>query len=99
MYAYPSVGVFDDGQRPRRVGQLRAVQAPTVDSLPTAQVEVQEERRHVKLDTGAQYTVAGEAWRTLGERLNVLPPVDYVEGFTGRVAKALRAWYFLLRTR
>lgn len=94
MYAYPSVGVFDDGQRPRRVGQLRAVQAPTVDSLPTAQVEVQEERRHVKLDTGAR-----EAWGTLGERLNVLPPVDYVEGFTGRVAKALGAWYFLLRTR
>ncbi|KAE9261053.1 hypothetical protein PR003_g34093, partial [Phytophthora rubi] len=42
-------------------------------------------RRRIKLDTGAQFSVAGEEWQALGERQDVLPPVDYVEGFTGAV--------------
>ncbi|KAI9985922.1 hypothetical protein PInf_024713 [Phytophthora infestans] len=99
VYAYTSVRILDDGQRDMRVGQLRAVQALTADSLPTARVEVRGERRHVKPDTGAQYSVAGEAWITLGVRLNLLPPVDYVEGFTGVVTKVLGVWRFRLRTQ
>lgn len=60
-------------QRPMRVGQLQAVQAPTVDSLPTATVDVCGEQKHIKLDTGAQYSVAGEVWAIFGERHDVFP--------------------------
>ncbi|ETP44127.1 hypothetical protein F442_09248 [Phytophthora nicotianae P10297] len=99
VYAYPSVKVLGKGRRPMRVGQLRAVQAPAVDSLPTARVEVRGEPREIKLDTGAQYSVAGESWRSLVERLNVLPPVDYVEGFTGTVSRVLGVWRFRFGTQ
>ncbi|KAJ8538959.1 hypothetical protein ON010_g12913 [Phytophthora cinnamomi] len=43
--------------------------------------------------------VAGEDWRSLGERLPTLPPVDYVEGFTGAVSKVLGVWRFRFRTQ
>ncbi|KAE9150482.1 hypothetical protein PF004_g32894 [Phytophthora fragariae] len=89
----------DDGRRPRRVGQLRAVHAQTVESLPTARVEVKGKNERIKLDTGAQYSVAGEAWKELGERQEVLPPVDYVEGFTGAVSKVLGVWRFRMKTQ
>ncbi|GMF46613.1 unnamed protein product [Phytophthora fragariaefolia] len=65
-----------------RVGRMRAVQAPVIDTLPTAVVDVCGEQHRIKLDTGIQYSVAGEASMTLGERQDILPPVDYVEAFT-----------------
>ncbi|POM77926.1 LOW QUALITY PROTEIN: Hypothetical protein PHPALM_4615 [Phytophthora palmivora] len=99
VYSHMSTKTIDGGLRPMRVGQLRAVQAPTVDSLPTATVEVGGHKRQVKIDTGAQYSVAGEAWKSLGEGLDTLPPVDYVEGFTGVVAKVVGVWRFRLRTQ
>ncbi|ETN08497.1 hypothetical protein PPTG_23026 [Phytophthora nicotianae INRA-310] len=99
VYAHPSVKVLSKGRRPMRVGQLRAVQVPAVVALPTARVEVGGEPREIKLDTGAQYSVAGESWRSLVERLNVLPPVDYVEGFTGAVSKVRGVWRFRFRTQ
>ncbi|ETP44113.1 hypothetical protein F442_09251 [Phytophthora nicotianae P10297] len=99
VYAHPSVKVLSKGRRPMRVGQLRAVQVPAVVALPTARVEVGGEPREIKLDTRAQYSVAGESWRSLGERLNVLPPVDYVEGFTGAVSKVRGVWRFRFRTQ
>ncbi|KAE8984780.1 hypothetical protein PR001_g23077, partial [Phytophthora rubi] len=99
VYAHPRVEQGDGGRRPRRVGQLRAVHAQTVESLPTARVEVKGKDERIKLDTGAQYSVAGEAWKELGERQNALPPVDYVEGFTGAVSKVLGVWRFRMKTQ
>ncbi|KAE8970320.1 hypothetical protein PF011_g26464 [Phytophthora fragariae] len=99
VYAHPRVEQGDGGRRPRRVGQLRAVHAQTVESLPTARVEVKGKDERIKLDTGAQYSVAGEAWKELGERQNALPPVDYVEGFTGVVSKVLGVWRFRMKTQ
>ncbi|OWZ06250.1 hypothetical protein PHMEG_00021521 [Phytophthora megakarya] len=34
-----------------------------------------------------------------GDRLGTLPPVDYVEGFTGAVSKVLGVWRFRFRTQ
>ncbi|KAE9156214.1 hypothetical protein PF005_g33304, partial [Phytophthora fragariae] len=81
VYAHPYMEQVGAKQRQVRVGRVRAVQAPVVDSLPTAVVEVRDVRRRIKLDTGAQFSVAGKEWQALGERQDVLPPVDYVEGF------------------
>ncbi|KAE9042615.1 hypothetical protein PR003_g6450 [Phytophthora rubi] len=46
-----------------------------------------------------QLSVAGETWKELGEHQNVLPPVDYVEGFTGVVSKVLDVWMFRMKTQ
>ncbi|KAE9156425.1 hypothetical protein PF005_g33215, partial [Phytophthora fragariae] len=81
VYAHTYMEQAGAKQRQARVGRVTAVQAPVVDSLPTAVVEVRDVRRRIKLDTGAQFSVAGEEWQALGERQDVLPPVDYVEGF------------------
>ncbi|KAE9069005.1 hypothetical protein PF010_g26830 [Phytophthora fragariae] len=53
VYAHPRVEQGNDGRRPRRVGQLRAVHAQTVESLPTARVEDKgkDERINVRLST------------------------------------------------
>ncbi|KAE8907467.1 hypothetical protein PF003_g8424 [Phytophthora fragariae] len=99
VYAGARVESSGDQGRPRCIGQLRAVQAPVVDSLPTAVVRVHGERHRIKLDTGAQYSVAGEEWQQYGEKQHVLPPVDYVEGFTGAVSRVLGVWRFKFRTQ
>lgn len=54
-----------------------------MDLLPTATLEAKPQWKQVKLDTGAQYCVAGETWKSFGARLNVPAPVDYMEGFSG----------------
>jgi hypothetical protein len=99
IYAGPQVQLAGSDDRPARVGHLRAVRAPAMGTLPTATVEVCGQRKAIKLDTGAQYSVAGEQWRAYGERLKALPPVDFVEGFTGAVSKVLGVWRFKLRTQ
>ncbi|KAE9294088.1 hypothetical protein PR003_g24346 [Phytophthora rubi] len=98
VYAGARVESSGDRGQPRRVDQLRAVQAPIVDSLPTAVMRVHGERRRIKLDTGAQYSVAGE-WRQYDEKQHVLPPVDYVDGFTGAASRVLGVWRFKFRTQ
>ncbi|KAE9073967.1 hypothetical protein PF007_g25595 [Phytophthora fragariae] len=99
VYAGARVESSGDQSRPRRIGQLRAVQAPIVDSLPTAVIKVHGEWRRIKLDTGAQYSVAGEEWQQYGEKQHVLPPVDYVEGFTGAVSRVLGVWRLKFHTQ
>lgn len=89
----------DVAGRDVRVGRLRAVQAPALDALPTASVTVQGEARQVRLDTGAQYSVAGPAWAAYGQKLDVLPPVEYMEGFTGETAKVKGVWRFRFETQ
>ncbi|KAE8890144.1 hypothetical protein PF002_g21724 [Phytophthora fragariae] len=98
VYAGARVESSGDRGQPRCVDQLRAVQAPIVDSLPTAVMRVHGERRRIKLDTGARYSVAGE-WRQYDEKQHVLPPVDYVDGFTGAASRVLGVWRFKFRTQ
>lgn len=43
--------------------------------------------------------MVGEEWQSLGKHLSKLPPVDYVEGFTGAVSKVLGVWRFQFRTQ
>lgn len=80
------------------VGKLRAVQAPTTDLLPTAMLEVRGQWRPVKLDTGAQYSVAGKLWAQYGTQLNTPSPVDFMEGFSGAAVRVLGVWRFELKT-
>ncbi|GMF62944.1 unnamed protein product [Phytophthora fragariaefolia] len=77
-----------------QVGKLRAVQAPAMDLLPTAMMRIRGQRRPVKLDTGAQYCVAGRQWQALGSKLDKPAPVDYIEGFGGAPVAVLGVWRF-----
>ncbi|KAE8901749.1 hypothetical protein PF010_g26062 [Phytophthora fragariae] len=99
VYMRPRVQRTANDHRPMRVGHLRAVQAPATSTLPTARVTACRDTKEIKLDTGVQYSVAGEEWQAYGERQNVLPPVDYVEGFTGALTKVLGVWRFAFRTQ
>ncbi|KAE9159536.1 hypothetical protein PF002_g32839 [Phytophthora fragariae] len=47
------------------------------DGLPTALMDVDGERVHVKLDSGARYSVAGTDWMLRGERCRRAAPVDW----------------------
>jgi len=93
LYAGPHVPQETYNARPMWIGQMRAVRAPAVTTLPTATVHVCGVKKAIKLDTGVQYCVDGETWQAYVERLNVLPPVDFVKGFTGALAKVLRIPY------
>ncbi|OWZ17073.1 RNA-dependent DNA polymerase [Phytophthora megakarya] len=99
VYKQPCIERADDGGRPVRTGSLRAVRAPATATLPTARVKMRGQWCDIKLDTGAQYTVAGESWEQFGVRQEGLPPVDFVEGFTGTVAKVLGVWEFRMETQ
>ncbi|KAG6616253.1 RNA-dependent DNA polymerase [Phytophthora cinnamomi] len=99
VYQGPSVKKISGGDYPVRVGRLRAVHAPAVDALPTAIVKARTGWKSIKLDTGAQYSVASEAWKEEGVLQQVLPPVDYIEGFTGAVARALGVRRFKFLTQ
>ncbi|GMF64404.1 unnamed protein product [Phytophthora fragariaefolia] len=64
-----------------------------MDLLPTATMEIKGERKPVKIDTGAQYSVAGECWAPYGVKLDVPPPVDFMEGFSGAAVKTDQGGY------
>ncbi|KAE8955783.1 hypothetical protein PR001_g31967, partial [Phytophthora rubi] len=70
----------------------------TEDGLPTAMMEVGGERRHDKLDSCARYTIAGTDWMTLGDRVAMEAPVDYVEGIGGFLLDVVGVWRFELRS-
>ncbi|KAE8972323.1 hypothetical protein PR001_g26646, partial [Phytophthora rubi] len=67
------------------------------DGLPTAIMEVAGTRRHVKLDSGARYTVAGTDWMQYGDRVARAAPVDYVEGIGGFLLDVVGVWEFSMR--
>ncbi|KAE8989114.1 hypothetical protein PF011_g18907 [Phytophthora fragariae] len=67
------------------------------DGLPTAIMEVAGTRRHVKLDSGARYTVAGTDWMQYGDRVARAAPVDYVEGIGGLLLDVVGVWEFSMR--
>lgn len=66
------------------------------DGLPTARMEVGGAPRHVKLDSGARYTIAGTDWMEFGDRIDMEAPVDYVEGIGGFLLDVVGVWRFNL---
>ncbi|GMF29522.1 unnamed protein product [Phytophthora fragariaefolia] len=98
IYEPPCVKALDGLPQPVRVAKLRAARAEMMDLLPTATMEIKGEWKPVKIDTGAQYSVAGECWAPYGVKLDVPPPVDFMEGFSGTAVKVLGVWRFLFRT-
>ncbi|KAI9996970.1 hypothetical protein PInf_000268 [Phytophthora infestans] len=66
------------------------------DGLPTARMEVEGAPRHVKLDSGARYTIAGTDWMEFGDRIDMEAPVDYVEGIGGFLLDVVGVWRFSL---
>ncbi|KAE8972798.1 hypothetical protein PR002_g26400, partial [Phytophthora rubi] len=93
-YQEPVLEEREGHAQPVRVGKLRAARASTIDLLPTATMLVRNERKPVKIDTGAQYSVAGQGWSRYGTKLDTVAPVDYMEGFSGVAVKVLGAWRF-----
>lgn len=83
-----------DGQQ-LRVGQLRAVGSSSPSCLPTALLALSKTRtQEVRLDSCAQYSVAGEDLRRFGRCITRDAPVDVVEGFGGAVSRVLGVWRF-----
>ncbi|GMF48955.1 unnamed protein product [Phytophthora fragariaefolia] len=64
------------------------------DGLPTATMLVDEMTQHVKIDSGARYSVAGTDWMMRGERKQVDAPVMYIEGIGGFLLDVLGVWTF-----
>ncbi|GMF33950.1 unnamed protein product [Phytophthora fragariaefolia] len=64
------------------------------DGLPTATMLVDEMTQHVKIDSGARYSVAGTDWMMRGERKQVDASVMYIEGIGGVLLDALGVWTF-----
>jgi hypothetical protein len=64
------------------------------DGLPTAMMEVAGERRDVKLDSGARYTVAGTDWMAWGDKSSNPAPINCVEGIGGFLLDVLGVWTF-----
>ncbi|POM66322.1 LOW QUALITY PROTEIN: Enzymatic Polyprotein [Phytophthora palmivora] len=84
---YPTATVkqLDGTGRAVRMGQLR--------------VKVGNQLKNIKLGTGAQYFVVGDQWKQCGAQLDELPPVEYIEGFTGAVEKVIGVWRFQFVTQ
>lgn len=78
-----------------RVGQLRAIGSSSPSCLPTALLALSKTRtQEVRLDSCAQYSVAGENLRKFGRCITRDAPVDVVEGFGGAVSRVLGVWRF-----
>ncbi|KAE9272854.1 hypothetical protein PR003_g30075 [Phytophthora rubi] len=82
-------------RRPTRGDDVEYIGAD--DGLPTAIMEVAGTRRHVKLDSGARYTMAGTDWMQYGDRVARAAPVDYVEGIGGFLLDVVGVWEFSMR--
>ncbi|KAE8954940.1 hypothetical protein PF011_g31937 [Phytophthora fragariae] len=60
-------------------------------------MDVDGERVHVKVDSGARYSVAGTDWMLRGERCRRAAPVECVEGIGGFLLGVLGVWTFSMR--
>ncbi|KAE9293289.1 hypothetical protein PR003_g24542 [Phytophthora rubi] len=76
-------------------GTTNVVEA--ADGLPTATVLVDGKQQAIKIDSGAQYTVAGTDWMMRDERVNRPAPVDFIEGISGFLLDVLGVWSFEMR--
>lgn len=85
----------DDNGNMLRVAQLRAVGSGVPSSLPTALLALSKKHtQEVRLDTCAQYSVAGSGLRRHGRCISLSAPVDAVEGFGGGQLRVLGVWEF-----
>lgn len=100
QHAYGDVELVqaEDG-RTLRVAQLRAVGATPTSQLPTTILRMGERVQEVRLDTCAQYSVAGSGLRKYGQCITREAPVDIVEGFGGGRSRVLGVWRFRGTTR
>lgn len=87
--------VASEGGTKQRVAQLRAVGDGRMRSLPTALLAVSKTCiLEAKLDTCAQFSVAGVELRRYGRCISRKAPVDVVEGFGGGRLRVLGVWQF-----
>ncbi|KAE9179251.1 hypothetical protein PF004_g25224, partial [Phytophthora fragariae] len=94
---YGDVELIDDGKgKSVRKAQLRAASSGEPTSLPTALLTVSKARMlEIRLDTCAQFSVAGIELRKYGRCLTREAPVDVVEGFGGGQVRVLGVWRFV----
>ncbi|KAE8971035.1 hypothetical protein PR001_g27019 [Phytophthora rubi] len=101
-YCYKRQGCYSDvelrkvgDQADVRVAQLRAAGSCSPSCFPTALLALT--RTHtpeVRLDSCAQFSVAGVELRKYGRCLTRDAPVDIVEGFGGGTSRVLGVWRF-----
>lgn len=102
VYHYEQQGNYGDVElrdvgdgKTERVAQLRTTNASNPSCLPTALlVFTKNHTQEVRLDTCAQYSVAGIELRRYGRCISRKAPVDIVEGFGGGVSRVLGVWRF-----
>ncbi|KAE9182447.1 hypothetical protein PF004_g24242 [Phytophthora fragariae] len=88
-----------EGQ-PVRVAQLRTASAGEMSCLPTALLALSKTHtQEVRLDSRAQFSVAGMELRKYGRCVTRHAPVDIVEGFGGGRSRVLGVWRFLGTTQ
>ncbi|GMF42816.1 unnamed protein product [Phytophthora fragariaefolia] len=105
-YQYEQQGCYkytelrDDGSgKTLRVVQLRAATAGKPNCLPTALLGLTKTRtQEGRLDTCAQFSVAGIYIKQYGRHLKRNAPVD-IEGFGGGTSRVLGVWRFIGTTQ
>ncbi|KAE9196575.1 hypothetical protein PF002_g23010 [Phytophthora fragariae] len=106
-YCYQQQGCYGDvelrkvgDQADVRVAQLRAAGSGSPSCLPTALLALTRTHTHeVRLDSCAQFSVAGVELRKYGRCLTRDAPVDIVEGFGGGTNRVLGVWRFVGTTQ
>ncbi|KAG3136386.1 hypothetical protein PI124_g18567 [Phytophthora idaei] len=68
------------------------------DGLPTAMMTVAGNRRHIKFDSCARFTVAGKKRMQYGDKIKCRAPVDYVEGIGRFLLDVIGEWRFEMRS-
>ncbi|KAE8974204.1 hypothetical protein PF011_g24954 [Phytophthora fragariae] len=106
-YCYQQQGCYGDvelrkvgDQADVRVAQLRAAGSGSPSCLPTALLSLtRTHTQEVRLDSCAQFSVAGVELRKYGRCLTRDAPVDIVEGFGGGTNRVLGVWRFVGTTQ
>ncbi|KAE9059803.1 hypothetical protein PF007_g30828 [Phytophthora fragariae] len=106
-YCYQQQGCYGDvelrkvgDQTDVRVAQLRAAGSGSPSCLPTALLALTKTHtQEVRLDSCAQFSVAGAELRKYGRSLTRDAPVDIVEGFGGGTSRVLGVWRFVGTTQ
>ncbi|ETP27614.1 hypothetical protein F442_23108 [Phytophthora nicotianae P10297] len=99
-YTYRQHGCYGDVElrdvrngKKARIAPLRAVGSKDPSSLPTALLKfTKRHTQEVRLDSCAQFSVAGKELRRFGRCLTREAPVDIVEGFGGGTSRVLGVW-------
>jgi hypothetical protein len=107
QYTYTQQGSYGDVElatdaegRTQRVTQLQAAGASSTSCLPTALLAfTRNHTQGVRLDSCAQFSVAGIELRKYGRCVTRDAPVNVVEGFGGGQVRVLGVWRFAGTTR